>query len=102
MLGLAQTQTLTPASQRLLAPWPASRHSSLDNRRRPILIASRPILKIALNPSQQTRKHFLIAFFSAISASARRDGQSSLPAAAGLCSAVLDQGAAKSFKPSLM
>jgi len=29
MLGLAQTQPLTPASQRRLAPRPASRHSSL-------------------------------------------------------------------------
>jgi hypothetical protein len=29
MLGLAQTQTLTPASQRPLAHWTASRHSLL-------------------------------------------------------------------------
>jgi hypothetical protein len=29
MLGLAQTQTLTPALQRLLPPRPASNHSSL-------------------------------------------------------------------------
>jgi hypothetical protein len=38
------------------------------------LIASRQILKIALTRSQQTRKHFLIASFSAISAPARRGG----------------------------
>jgi hypothetical protein len=30
MLGLAQTQPVTPAAQRLFAPWPASHHSSLD------------------------------------------------------------------------
>jgi hypothetical protein len=29
MLDPAQTQTFTPAAQRLFAPWPASRHSSL-------------------------------------------------------------------------
>ena len=36
--------------------------------RRAILIASRQILEIRLNCSQQTRKHFLIATFSAVSA----------------------------------
>src|SRR5580658_10669621 len=41
---------------------------------RPILIASRQILKIHLTHSQQTRKHFLIASFSAVSAPARRGG----------------------------
>jgi hypothetical protein len=35
-------------------------------------IASRPGLEIELTPSQQTRKHFLIASFSAISAPALR------------------------------
>ena len=39
---------------------------------RAILIASRQILKIRLTHSQQTRKLFLIASFSAISAPARR------------------------------
>jgi hypothetical protein len=37
---------------------------------RHFLIASRQILKIKLTPSQQTKKHFLIASFSAISAPA--------------------------------
>src|SRR5271170_3484157 len=41
---------------------------------RHFLIASRQILKIKLNHSQQTRKHFLIASFSVISAPARRGG----------------------------
>src|SRR5271156_4664697 len=41
-------------------------HSPPTNRA--FLIASRQILKIALTTSQQTRKHFLIASFSAISA----------------------------------
>jgi hypothetical protein len=41
---------------------------------RHFLIASRQILKIALTRSQQTRKHFLIASFSAISAPSRRGG----------------------------
>src|SRR5277367_6040160 len=36
------------------------------------LIASRQILKIRLTHSQQTRKHFLIASFSAVSAPAPR------------------------------
>src|SRR5580700_2454868 len=38
------------------------------------LIASRQILKIKITRSQQTRKHFLIASFSAISAPACRGG----------------------------
>src|SRR5271156_4271060 len=42
-------------------------HQSLPTNHA-FLIASRQILKIALTTSQQTRKHFLIASFSAISA----------------------------------
>jgi len=44
-------------------------HQSLLTNRA-FLIATRPELKIELTPSQQTRKHFLIATFSAISAPA--------------------------------
>ena len=49
--------------------YPASRfacHSLLTNHA--FLISSRPVLEIELTRSQQTRKHFLIASFSAISA----------------------------------
>jgi hypothetical protein len=62
MLGLAQTQTLTPASQRLFAPGPASHPSSLVTHYwlRSFLIATQ-VLDIELTHSQQTRKHFLIA-----------------------------------------
>jgi hypothetical protein len=35
MLGPAQTRTTVPASQRLLAPWPASNHSSLGTHNCP-------------------------------------------------------------------
>jgi hypothetical protein len=69
MLGLAQTQTLTPASQRLFAPWPASHPSSLVTHYwlRSFLIATQ-VLDIELTHSQQTRKHFLIATIPGVSA----------------------------------
>jgi hypothetical protein len=62
MLGLAQTQMLTPTPQRRLVPWPAVRHPSLVKLHGPILIATQT-LEIELIRSQQMRKHFLIATF---------------------------------------
>ncbi len=48
MLGLAQTRTLIPASQRLFAPWPAFRRSSLVTHHCP----SQSLAKHNRKPSQ--------------------------------------------------
>jgi|HubBroStandDraft_6_1064221.scaffolds.fasta_scaffold15389_8 hypothetical protein len=71
MLGLAQTQTLTPVSQRPVVPSLAVRHPSLVTRHCLIPIGT-PILETELTRSQQARKHFPVATFFSILAPAPR------------------------------
>jgi len=64
------SQVLRSKDYRSRGTYHASRFTSHQSRltNHAFLIASRQILKIELTPSQQTRKHFLIATFSRISA----------------------------------
>jgi hypothetical protein len=70
MFAQATTRNSTPASQRLLAPWTASDHSSLVTHHSKFLSTGRKLVEINPTPSQQRRKHFLFdtneRFFSGL------------------------------------